>query len=167
MNEIFDFAMKMELDGKAYYEKLTGQTELPALKKILSGLADDENRHYRIFKALRETHGKGKPPGSGQGTAIIGTARNVFEQLAHEKSSLKPSTEVVPVWKHAQEIEKKSEDFYRSKAKEVTEPSAREILNRIADEEHAHWVLIESVLQFLARPKSWLENAEWSNLEPY
>jgi len=35
----------------------------------------------------------------------------------------------------------------------------------IADEEHTHWALIENVLQFLDRPKQWLENAEWNNLD--
>ena len=31
---VFDFAMKMELDGKAYYQKMAEKTKLPGLKNI-------------------------------------------------------------------------------------------------------------------------------------
>jgi len=164
MSDVFDFAMKMERDGKAYYEKLASQTTIPALKKILEGLAADEQRHYNIFSKLKEEHASDLGALSKKGTMIIGTTKNVFERLARKPAAIDSTKEAIEVWKHAQEIEKKSEDFYRQKAGEVKYPQGREILNKIAEEEHQHWVVLESVMQFLKRPKTWLEDAEWSNL---
>ena len=66
-----------------------------------------------------------------------------------------------------QEIEKKSEDFYRLKVDEESSEEVKKTLNIIADEEHKHWILIEHVLQFLDRPKQWLADAEWNNLDKY
>jgi rubrerythrin len=167
MEEIFDFAMQMEQDGKAYYEKEAAKTNIPALKKILMGLAEDEIRHYNIFKRLKEKHSADLGQLSEKTTAIMKTTRNIFEEMAKKDSNVDTRAEAIEVWTHAQEIEKKSEDFYRAKAKEVADPQAKEILIKIAAEEAMHWAVIESVRQFLERPKTWLEDAEWSNLEDY
>jgi rubrerythrin len=71
------------------------------------------------------------------------------------------------VWEMALDVEKKSESFYREKSNEVEDAGHKVIFNKIADEEHRHWVTIENVIQFLRRPKAWLEDAEWNNLEDY
>ncbi len=167
MEEIFDFAMRMEQDGRAYYEKEAAKTNVPALKKILLGLAEDEIRHYNIFKNLKEQHSADLGDLSEKTTAIMTTARNLFEEMANEGSDVDTHNEAIEVWTHAQEIEKKSEDFYKAKAKEVDNPRAKEMLIKIAAEEAKHWAVIESVRQFLERPKTWLEDSEWSHLEDY
>ena len=71
------------------------------------------------------------------------------------------------IWEEAREVEKKAEEFYREKGDEVGDEKQKRILNRIADEEHRHWITMENVIQFLDRPQQWLEDAEWSNLEDY
>ncbi|RME30133.1 MAG: rubrerythrin, partial [Candidatus Zixiibacteriota bacterium] len=58
-----------------------------------------------------------------------------------------------------------AEDFYREKAGEVDNDTQKDILLRIADEEHRHWVTMQNVIQFLDRPKHWLEDAEWGHLD--
>ena len=50
---VFDFALKMEVDGKAYYEKLAKKTDQPGLKTIFTRLAEDEQKHYDIFQELK------------------------------------------------------------------------------------------------------------------
>ena len=167
MEDVFEFAMKMEEDGKAYYEDMANKTTVPALKKILNGLADDEARHYKIFKSLKEQHADELAQLETQSTTILSTAKNVFEQLSHENTTPDTKAEVVKVWKNAQDVEKKSEDLYREKAEIVEDAKGKEMLHKIADEEHKHWALIESVLKFLDRPNHWLEDAEWNHLEEY
>jgi len=167
MDEIFDFAMQMEQDGQAYYEKEAAKTNVPALKKILLDLAEDEIRHYNIFKSLKEQNSADLGDLSEKTTAIMKTARNIFEEMAKEGSDVDTHNEAIEVWTHAQEVEKKSEDFYRMKADEVADPKVKEMLIKIAEEEARHWAVIEAVRQFLEKPKTWLENAEWSNLEDY
>ena len=167
MSDIFEFAMQMELDGKAYYEKMASETSVPALQKILKGLADDEQRHYNIFKTLKEHHGDQLGELSEKTTEIFSTTKNVFQEMKDAGDSLVEKEDTLAVWKKAQDVEKKSEDFYREKANEVEDPKGKEMLTRIADEEAKHWAVIESVMQFLNKPNTYLEDAEFSNLDEY
>ncbi len=162
---IFEYAMKMEEDGRAFYLEHAEKVSVPELKRILVELAEDELRHYNIIKAMRD--GQTTEYKEAEKTTILSTVKNVFESLKADGKELSFRADAKDLWEQAQEIEKKSEDFYRQKAGEVDNETQKLILNRIADEEHKHWVTLENVIQFLDRPKQWLENAEWSHLEDY
>jgi rubrerythrin len=163
--DIFAFAMKMEMDGRNFYLEHAAKASSPELKKILEELADDELKHYQIFKSLQE--GLAVEYEEAGRTKILSSTKNVFEAMRAEKKEFSFSTDAQKTWEEAREIEKRSENFYREKAKEVTDEKQKHILERIADEEHKHWVTIEQVIKFLDRPQHWLENAEWSQLEDY
>ncbi len=167
MKDVFEFAMQMEVDGKAYYEDMASKTKIPALKKILVGLAEDEQRHYQIFKNLRDNLSEDVSKLSEKSSTIMGTAKNVFQEISGQTIEVDTAADAIEVWKQAQDIEKKSEDFYREKVNEVPDKTAKDLLRKIADEEHKHWALIEAVMQFLHRPDRWLEDAEWNHLEDY
>ena len=51
--DIFDFAAKMELDGKEYYEKLAKDTAIAGLAVIFGRLAEDEQKHYDVIQSLK------------------------------------------------------------------------------------------------------------------
>ena len=162
---VFEYAMKMETDGRNFYLEHAEKVDTPALKQILKQLADDELKHYNIFKAMAAGHNAEYK--EGEKTTILGTVKNVFENLRSEGKEFSFAEEAKQIWQEAQEVEKKSEEFYREKAKELDDEKQKVVLNRIADEEHQHWITMQNVIQFLDRPKHWLEDAEWSNLEPY
>lgn len=162
----FEFAMKMELDGSTYYENHAAKSSEPVLKTIFEELAADEKKHYELFRAMAA--GDNPDYGTILKTSILGTTRNLFETLsASKKPMVAFSADVRDAWIGAREIEDKSVSFYREQAQKVNDPDQKNVWNRIADEEHKHWVAIESVVNFLDRPKQWLEDAEWSNLQPY
>ena len=76
---VFDFAMQMELDGKGYYEELAAKAELPQLKKVLLEMASDEQKHYDLFKAMKE--GDSAVYDADAATKIFASTKNVFEEL--------------------------------------------------------------------------------------
>ena len=162
---IFEFAMKMEEDGRAFYLEHAEKVSVPELKKVLVELAEDELKHYNIFKAMRD--GQDAEYEEAEKTTILSTVKNVFESLKAEGKELSFRADAKNLWEQAREIEKKSEEFYRQKAGEVDNETQKLILNRIADEEHEHWITMENVIRFLSRPQQWLEDAEWSTLEDY
>ncbi len=160
---VFDFCMQMETDGRTYYLELTGKTSVPALKNILLNLADDELKHYNLFKALRDgAHAEYK---EAEQTKILPNTRNVFQNLRDESVDHQFPNDARTVWDKARDIEKKSEEFYRAEALKLSDPNQKKILNAIADEEHKHWVALQHVIEFLDRPHSFLEDAEWGGLE--
>jgi len=162
---IFEYAMKMEEDGRAFYLEHAEKTSVPELRRVLIELAEDELKHYNIFKAMRD--GQTAEYKEAEKTTVLSTVKNVFESLKAEGKKLSFQADAKNLWEQAQEIEKKSEDYYRQKAEEVDSETQQHIFNSIADEEHQHWVTLENVIQFLDRPKQWLEDAEWSHLEDY
>ncbi len=162
---VFDYAMKMETDGRDFYLEHAEKVTTPELKQILLQLADDELKHFNIFKAMRD-RGTAEYQ-EGQKTLILETVKNIFETMRKQKMEFTFAAGAVQIWKEAREVEKNTETFYREKAKEMDNESHKHIWNRIADEEHRHWITLENVIQFLDRPKHWLEDAEWSHLEEY
>ena len=162
---IFEFAMKMELDGKQFYEESAAKVDSPELKRILLELAGDEEKHYTIFRALRD--GVPVQYEEAKKTKIFSEIKNIFEDLKSQGKNFTFADDAKEIWIKAQVLEKDAETFYREKAGEVTEEHQKNILNKIADEEHKHWVTMENVVRFLDRPNHWLEDAEWNNLEDY
>ncbi|MBU0985050.1 MAG: ferritin family protein [candidate division Zixibacteria bacterium] len=162
---IFEYAMQMETDGRDFYLKHAETVGHPALKQILVQLADDELKHYNIFKAMKD--GGTAEYKEAERTTILATVKNVFQELKDEGKEFSFAAEAKQIWIEAREVEKKAEEFYREKANEVEGDDQKHILNRIADEERRHWVTMENVIQFLDRPQHWLEDAEWNNLEAY
>ena len=158
---IFEYAMKMEEDGRAYYLENAEKMTIPGLKRILLEMADDELKHYAIFRAMRNQEQVEYI--ESEKTTIIDTVKNVFEQLKNENKNIGDESDTIRIWEVARDVEKKAEEFYREKAAEVNDKHSKDILAKIADEEHRHWATIENVMQFLEAPKQWLEDAEWIN----
>ncbi len=159
---VFEHAMKMEEDGRAYYLEHAEKTSIPALKRILLEMAEDELKHYNIFKALRDSQDASYEEAGA--TRILATTKNVFEVLKEEQAGKDMPADPVGVWEQARSVERAAEEFYRGKASETDDENQKKIWNRIADEEHRHYEAIDNVVRFLNKPAQWLEDAEWSGL---
>jgi rubrerythrin len=161
---VFDYAMQMEKDGENYYRDLAGRCPTEGLKNILNLLADDEVGHYNTFKALKE-----KKPGDIAGTVILTDAKNIFARMKEkeEETRFKFAISEIELYKKAIDIEKKSEAFYKEKAAEMDNSEAKKIFLKIAEDERKHQYLLKNMIEFLSRPKTWVENAEFHHLEEY
>lgn len=157
---LFDLAMKMELDGKAYYEKLADQTDLAGLQTIFRDLARDEQKHYEAFKAMKEK----KPlPELAEGSSLA-TARNVFEKMPLPDVALKNVADVLAAYRHAMDVEAESQKYYEKAAAEEGDPQVKAALLKIAAEEKQHYDIMDNVYQFINAPNQYLAGAEISNL---
>jgi predicted RND superfamily exporter protein len=159
--DIFEFAMQMEKDGEDYYRHLVKQTENKGLKRIFIMLADDEVKHYETIKKMRT-----EAPRLAE-TQILSGAKNIFTQLKASGEKFNFDGKQAKLYKKAQEIEKKSQDFYLTKAKEVEKAYQREIFLKLAEEEKKHYFLLENIIEFVSRPETWVENAEFYHSEQY
>jgi len=128
-------------------------------------MANDELKHYNIFKAMKN-HESAEYKDDNK-TTIIDTVKTIFEELREANKDYTAESDFRKVWEVALDTEKKAESFYREKIAEVDDENNKRILKKIADEEHNHWVAIENVIQFLDKPTRWLEDAEWNNLETF
>jgi len=159
---IFDYAMQMEKDGEAYYRQLAGKCHIKGLKRILNMLADDEVGHYNTFEKL-----KAGTDTEVTGSMVLENAKNIFQDIKETETEFDFAVSEIELYNKAIEIEKKSEDFYREKANEVEKPGLKDILLNIAGDEKKHRFLLENTVEFLSRPKTWIENAEFHHLDEY
>lgn len=159
---IFKFAMDMEKDGKNYYKQLASKTNNEGLQKILNMLIDDEVKHYNVIKKMSESALK-----PFDDTKILANAKNVFSELKLDEEIFDLHLSQKKLYQKAQEIEKKSEDFYKEKSKELGDAKQKEIFLKIAEEEKKHYFLLEKIIEFVSRPDTWIENAEFNHLDEY
>lgn len=150
---IFDFAIKMEVDGDAFYQKLSEQSTDPHLKAIFLRLSQDEQKHRDVFLELKEA-GKEILMAS---TTVLDDARTVFDSFASSWRSFLPQTDL-GAYKLALDMEAKSSRLYGEAAASEKEPATKKLLLKIADEEHKHYVVLENLYDFALAPhlyKGW------------
>ena len=159
--DIYEYAMQMEKDGESYYRELAAQAQSAGIRNILTLLANAEVKHYRIFERMKQ-HESTQPVD----LAYLVNIKNVFAEMRDNKVPMTENGSQIELYRKAQELEKKTRDFYREKAGEVDE-SQKAIFLKIADEEQKHFNILETIIDMVSRPQTWLENPEWYHLEDY
>jgi rubrerythrin len=157
---VFDFAMKMELDGKAYYERLAAETSVNGLKTIFAMLAADEQKHYNTVLAMKEG-----ADGEMTATTVLEKARNVFQELKGEKELIGGMKKDLDGYQHAMKIEADSVRLYEDMAKKESKPEIVKLLLKIAGEEKKHYNIMENLYDFVLKPEYFLAWREFSNLK--
>jgi len=160
--DIFEYAMQMEKDGEDFYRRASRQSSNKGVKAILTMLADEEVRHYKAIEKIKSAR-----PVQLADTPILTDAKNIFARLKESGEEFTSETNLTSLYKKALDIEEKSRKFYTEKAGEVSDPNAKGLFLRLVQEEQKHYVLVENIIDFLARPNTWLENAEFYHLDEY
>jgi rubrerythrin len=160
---IFEFAMKMEQDGEKFYRELAGKTQNAGLKQIFTYLADEEVKHYRLFKGILERQAM-----DYDSSDVLEHSKSIFTEMkASGAVDVSADTPQVDGYRFALEMEKKAYTFFEEKCTEATDPKEKKFLEVIAKEERRHYHLIESIIEFVSQPEEWVENAEFNNLTEY
>lgn len=155
---ILDFAMQMELDGKAFYEQGARKAPNDQIKDIMLRLAEEEMRHYHIFKSLKEGHYDSAENFAVHRGDTIGLTKSLFKQMTDEGKDTLYGEEIQNVWREAMTIEEKSEKMYREEAEKTSDEKQKKLLNKIADEEKNHIYLIDNMMSFMADPKGFVDS---------
>ena len=159
--DIFEFAIQMESDGRAFYLDLAEKARNKGIRNILTMLADDEAKHQQTIEQMRD--GLAVMAES----EILSNAKNVFQQMKAFGDEFDVNCDADQLYRQAMEAEQKSMSFYLDRADQEKDATRCELFKAMADEEKKHYHLLASILEFVARPKTWLDDAEFSNLEDY
>ena len=156
---VFNFAMKMELQGKACYENLASSTQVAGLRNIFTGLAADEQKHYEVFRGLKE--GKAFAMTDSR---MLEQAKSVFQEMVGEKERITGLGEDLDGYRLGLKIEADSVKLYEDMAKREQNPETVQLYLKIANEEKKHFNIMENICDFVMKPKYFLEWREFSNL---
>jgi len=160
---IYKYAMKMEKDGENYYRELANQTEDIGLQNILKMLADEEAKHYNIIEQMM----KSKAGAELAETGILKKVKNIFIKIKGKNLVFNFDLPQINFYRKAQEIEEKSYKFYIEMSDKVEIESQRKVFLKLAGEEKKHIFLLENLVEFVSRPETWIENAEFNHLDDY
>lgn len=159
---VFDFALEMEKDGKAHYEKLAVGAPIAGLKNIFSALAADEQKHYETIQLM-----KAGDYGAMAGSTVLDEARNVFQGLMNEKTLLGSLHKDLDGYRYAMHVEADSVKLYENMAKKENSVECVQLLLKIANEEKKHYNIMENLYDFVLAPQNYLEWGEFSNLKEF
>lgn len=148
----YDFAMKIELQGKAYYETLAGSTRLPWLKPVFTGLAADEQKHFEVLRGVKE----GKAWGMADST-VLERARSIFSELLEGGEVAGALEETLDAYRFALKVEADSVKLYEDMARKEEDPVLVQLFLTLANEEKKHYNILDNICDFLLRPKYYLE----------
>ena len=160
--DIFEFAMEKEQLSEQYYRKLAESAPAKGLISILTMLADEEHTHYEVVQKMKQG-----VPAEVADTILLTNAKTIFAKMRQSREKFKFGGSQKDLYKKAQDIERESRSYYKQKAGEATVPQQKEIFETLADEENKHYFLLENIIEFVSRPQTWLENAEFHHLEQY
>lgn len=159
--DILKYAMQMEKDGECFYREISEKTNDKGLQTILTMLADEEVKHYQAIEKMRQDDYQMTE------TTVLDDARNIFMEMKDRAEGFLPNQEQTELYAKAQEIEKKSRQFYQGQAAQTDKDDQKKLFEQLAKEEQKHYFLLENIIDFISRPRQWLENAEWNHLDEY
>ena len=159
--DIYEFAIQMEYEGQVYYQELAEKTSNTGLKNILNMLADDEIKHQQAIEQIRTT------TCAMSDSAVLDKVKNIFREMKESGGNVNLSGDEEKLYQHAMDLEQKSQSFYQEKAEEVETPEQKALFSKLAEEERKHYQIMSNLVDFVAAPKTWLEDARFSHLDEY
>ncbi len=160
---IYKYAMKMEKDSENYFRELANKTDDAGLQNILKMLANDEVKHYNIIEKMMKTDASAELAE----TNILKNAKNIFTKIKGKNIVFDFDLPQIDFYRKAQEFEEKSYKFYLEMSDKVEIESQKKIFLKLAEEEKKHMFLLENLVEFVSRPETWIENAEFNHLVEY
>ncbi|MGB6327338.1 MAG: ferritin family protein [Halarcobacter sp.] len=153
---VYEYAMKVEKEGEAYYREMAVAASNAGLKKIFTMLADEEIKHYNVFKNMMK-----KEKMDLAKLDLITDTKTIFQTLLEEKDNVTFDIDQIQFYKDAIVREEKSHDFYAENAKKIEDEKEKEIFLHIANEETKHKKILEEIVIFLEEPADWVASAEF------
>ncbi|MFA5570997.1 MAG: ferritin family protein [Sphaerochaetaceae bacterium] len=158
--DIFDIAIKMEVEGATFYRELASRSQVDGFKAIFTMLAEDEDRHKETFEAMKEN--RSVPPSSADASV---RAAQIFKQFS--KDEILQHTSEIELYQKALDIEQRSIDYYNEQLEATEDTAQKRIITKIIEEERRHYELIDDIIVMVERPERWVEDAEFGVREEY
>jgi rubrerythrin len=154
-------AISLEINGQAFFNQAAEITHNELGKKMFVRLAQEEVKHLEAFsrlfskimqsddwkKQVRSEELKGPSP--------------VIQELAQRMKRAEGQSEVEAL-RIGMELEQKAVDFFTTSAAKMGDPAAKEIFEKIADEERFHYDLLLAQHDSVTGSGFWLDSSEFA-----
>lgn len=139
--EVLKIAMKIEIDGEKFYKSILDKTNDERVKRTFKRLAEDEGRHFEVFKGLFEVELRKQ----GVDPASVDREEGLFTYIDSgifakegEAKDLKDAVLSGEI------VELRSILFYRELLKDTKSEGGRQALNEVIEQEQMHYNILKS-----------------------
>lgn len=160
--DAFKEAIKMEQDGKSFYEQSAGKVASILAKRVFQDLVRAEDRHIvkltRIYNSLKET---GKWPDVALRREASETIPNIFSNaLKTIDERVKANTADIDALKMAAGLENEGIQFYQAKSGETEDSFRKKFFMLLAKEESEHFITLLDSIEYLEDPQGYFSQLE-------
>jgi rubrerythrin len=163
--EVLQLAVRMETDGKEFYQKASEKSGNELGKNLFQQLAIEEDVHRKRFEQIFEGLKRAQKwpdiePPSEKGKKL----RSLFSEATRTLGSkVKVAESELEAIKVGLDMEKKSYDLYHSRSEESTLPVEKQFYEALAGEERGHHLTLADALEYLSDPAGFFTKSEhWS-----
>lgn len=151
VNEVIEFALNIERNGKAFYESALERSSLEDnARALITMLRDEEVGHEKYFKTLRDSDDLAElvdPDGWEMTSSYLDSIiqAHIFNK---EGSSIKLATEAkdtAEIIKFAMQFEKDTLLYFHTLYGETKDPKAQKAIFRIIKEEMKHLKKLQEI----------------------
>jgi len=153
-------AIKLEINGKAVFDHAAEMTHNELGKKMFRKLAEDEAKHLDTFSQLFSEMIGGEDWKRFVDKEILQSRSSLIEELAPRMKKEGRAGELEAI-RIGMELERKAIEFFEKSAKEATDPKAKEIFDKICEEEKLHYDLLQAEYDSLTNSGFWFDVAEF------
>ena len=153
-------AIKMEINGRDFYNHAAEVTHNELGKKMFQKLAQEEIKHIETFSRLISSILKGEDWKRYIRDDELKGKSSLVEELASRIKHAEGKSEIEAL-SIAMELEEKGIEFYQRSAGEVDDPQAKEIFKEMCEEEKFHYDLLQAQHDSLTNSGFWFDSAEF------
>lgn len=152
-------AIRLEIDGKAFFNHAEEVTHNELGKKMFRKLAQDEIQHLDTFSQLFSS-----VLGGEDWKLFVkeeqSTSSSLIDQLKARVKKGEKAGEIEAI-SIGMELERKAIDFFEQSGKSATDAVAKEIFDKICQEERLHYNLLQAQYDSVTNNGFWLDVAEF------
>lgn len=160
--EAFKQAIKMEQDGKSFYEQSGEKAQSILAKRVFKELATAEDKHIikltQIYQSLKDS---GNWPDLALKRDATETLPNIFSAaLENIDQTITGSTTDIDALKMAAKLENDGIKFYQSQSEATDDPFQKKFFMLLAKEESEHFITILDSIEYLEDPQGYFSQLE-------
>jgi rubrerythrin len=159
-----ELAIRMEINGKAFYQRVSTQSNHQLGQQLFLTLASEEDMHRQKFEEIYEAIRSKKswpvielPRDKGS------TIKTIFEQAS--RSTVKSNTSDLEAIIIGIEMEDRSIDLYSDFYREATYPVEKSFYEALIGEEKGHRLALLDYQEYLKDPAGWFVEKEHPSLD--
>ncbi len=154
--DILDQEMKVEKQDERLDRIFAKEASDDGTSYIFSWLADQEKKHYDVFSRIKDLS-----IAPIERDSLFKTVFGIFSGWKNTRAKLNVKTTQVDLYRKALEVEGDSIRLYEEGAKMADNGNIRSMFLQIVTEEKEHQRVMENIIEFVSKPETWFENAEF------